>query len=104
MATKTDPEKEKKQRRDFLKQAAEMLEETKKQLLREMHGRVKDETARLSLMISKKRDSNSPSLSAFISRVAKTSRSQRLALRRVNTWQIYKREVALGYSKRGMWI
>src|SRR5216117_3874521 len=44
MATKTDPEKEKKQRRDFLKQAAEMLEETKKQLLREMHGRVKEET------------------------------------------------------------
>src|SRR5205823_12998520 len=29
---------------DFLKQAAEMLEETKKQLLREMHGRVKEET------------------------------------------------------------
>jgi len=171
MATKTDPEKEKKQRRDFLKQAAEMLEETKKQLLREMHGRVKEETegqkdegrdtydlasderdreinfilndrerekllaidealqrikektygicescegeiqlgrlkvlpftrlcvkcqeenekeskrqrpsktnedtASLSSMISKKRDSNSPSLSAFISRVAKTSRS-----------------------------
>src|SRR6266496_610164 len=164
MATKTDPEKEKKQRRDFLKQATEMLEETKKQLLREMHGRVKEETegqkdegrdtydlasderdreinfilndrerekllaidealqrikektygicescegeiqlgrlkvllfirlcvkcqeandkrlsktnedtASLSLMISKKRDSNSPFLSAFISRVAKTS-------------------------------
>jgi DnaK suppressor protein len=41
---KTDLEKEKKQRREFLKQAAEMLEETKKQLLREMHGRVKEET------------------------------------------------------------
>src|SRR5256886_15399313 len=44
MATKTDPEKEKKQRRDFLKQAAEMLEETKKQLLRELHGRVTEES------------------------------------------------------------
>jgi DnaK suppressor protein len=44
MATKIDPEKEKKQRRDFLKQAAEMLEDTKKQLLREIQGRVKEET------------------------------------------------------------
>jgi DnaK suppressor protein len=41
---KTDPDKEKKQRREFLKQAAETLEETKKQLLKEMHGRVKGET------------------------------------------------------------
>src|SRR5918996_3824493 len=41
---KTDPEKEKKQRKDFLKQAAETLEDTKKQLLREMQGRVKEET------------------------------------------------------------
>src|ERR671918_2163730 len=40
---KTDPEKEKKQRKDFLKQAAETLEDTKKQLLREMQGRVKGE-------------------------------------------------------------
>jgi DnaK suppressor protein len=44
MAAKTDPEKDKKQRRDFLKQAAETLEETKKQLLREIQGRVKEET------------------------------------------------------------
>jgi DnaK suppressor protein len=41
---KTDPEKEKKQRREFLKQAADTLQETKKQLLREMQGRVKGET------------------------------------------------------------
>ncbi len=41
---KTDPEKEKKQRREFLKQAADTLQETKKQLLREMQGRVKEET------------------------------------------------------------
>ena len=41
---KTDLEKEKKQRKDFLKQAAETLGETKKQLLREMQGRVKGET------------------------------------------------------------
>src|ERR671919_1048717 len=41
---KTDPEKEKKQRKDFLKQAAETLEDTKKQALREMQGRVKGET------------------------------------------------------------
>ena len=41
---KIDPEKEKKQRRDFLKQAADTLQETKKQLLKEMHGRVKEET------------------------------------------------------------
>jgi DnaK suppressor protein len=41
---KTDLEKEKKQRKDFLKQAAETLAETKKQLLKEMQGRVKGET------------------------------------------------------------
>jgi len=41
---KTDPDKEKKQRRVFLKQAADMLEETKKQLLKEIRGRVKEET------------------------------------------------------------
>jgi DnaK suppressor protein len=41
---KIDPEKEKKQRREFLKQAADTLQETKKQLLKEMQGRVKGET------------------------------------------------------------
>lgn len=41
---KTDLDKEKKQRKDFLKQAAETLAETKKQLLKEMQGRVKGET------------------------------------------------------------
>ena len=41
---KTDPEKEKKQRREFLKQAADTLLETKKQLMKEMQGRVKEET------------------------------------------------------------
>lgn len=41
---KTDPEKEKRQRRDFLKQASEMLEEMKRSLMREMQGRVKGET------------------------------------------------------------
>lgn len=41
---KTDPDKEKKQRKEFLKQAADTLLETKKQLLKEMHGRVKEET------------------------------------------------------------
>jgi DnaK suppressor protein len=44
MPTKIDPEKEKKQRRDFLKQAKETLEETKRQLMKEMQGRVKEET------------------------------------------------------------
>jgi DnaK suppressor protein len=44
MAAKNDLEKEKKQRKEFLKQAAEMLEDTKKQALREMQGRVKGET------------------------------------------------------------
>jgi RNA polymerase-binding transcription factor len=44
MASKIDPEKEKKQRREFLKQAADTLQETKKQLLKELHGRVKEET------------------------------------------------------------
>ncbi|MDZ4343599.1 MAG: TraR/DksA C4-type zinc finger protein [Candidatus Binatia bacterium] len=41
---KTDPDKEKKQRRVFLKQATDTLEETKKQLLKEIRGRVKEET------------------------------------------------------------
>jgi DnaK suppressor protein len=41
---KTDPEKEKKQRKEFLKQAADTLLETKKQLIKEMQGRVKEET------------------------------------------------------------
>jgi DnaK suppressor protein len=41
---RTEPEKEKKQRREFLKQAAEMLQETKRQALKEMQGRVKEET------------------------------------------------------------
>lgn len=41
---KTDLEKEKKQRKDFIRQAAEKLAETKKQLLKEMQGRVKGET------------------------------------------------------------
>jgi DnaK suppressor protein len=41
---KIDPEKEKKQRREFLKQAGDTLQETKKQLLKEMQGRVKGET------------------------------------------------------------
>ncbi len=41
---KTDPEKEKRLRREFLKQAAVTLLETKKQLLKEMKGRVKEET------------------------------------------------------------
>jgi DnaK suppressor protein len=44
MPNKPDPEKEKKQRREFLKQAADTLQETKKQLLKEMQGRVKGET------------------------------------------------------------
>jgi DnaK suppressor protein len=44
MATKIDLEKEKKQRRDFLKQAKKMLEETKRQAMKEMQGRVKEET------------------------------------------------------------
>jgi DnaK suppressor protein len=41
---RNEPEKEKKQRREFLKQAAEMLQETKRQALKEMQGRVKEET------------------------------------------------------------
>ena len=44
MPNKSDPEKEKKQRREFLKQAADTLQETKKQLLKEMQDRVKGET------------------------------------------------------------
>ena len=42
--SKTDPEKEKKQRREFLRQASEMLEEMKRVAMKEMHDRVKDET------------------------------------------------------------
>ena len=41
---KIDLEKEKKQRRVFLRRAAEMLEDTKKLLLKEIQGRVKEET------------------------------------------------------------
>ena len=41
---KPDVDKEKKQRRDFLKQASEMLEEMKRSLMKEMQGRVKGET------------------------------------------------------------
>ena len=41
---KADLEKEKKQRREFLKQASEMLNEMKRSLMKEMHGRVKGET------------------------------------------------------------
>jgi RNA polymerase-binding transcription factor len=41
---KADPEKEKKQRREFLKQASEMLEEMKRGLMKEMQERVKEET------------------------------------------------------------
>jgi RNA polymerase-binding transcription factor len=39
-----DLDKEKKQRRDFLKQASEMLQEMKRSLMKEMQGRVKGET------------------------------------------------------------
>jgi DnaK suppressor protein len=41
---KADPDKEKKQRREFLKQASEMLQEMKRSLSKEMQGRVKGET------------------------------------------------------------
>jgi DnaK suppressor protein len=41
---KTDPDKEKKQRREFLKQAAEMLQDMKRDLSKEMQDRVKGET------------------------------------------------------------
>ncbi len=41
---KTDPDKEKKQRREFLKQAAEMLDDMKRGLMREMQDRVKGES------------------------------------------------------------
>jgi DnaK suppressor protein len=41
---KTDPEKEKRQRREFLKQAALMLAEMKRGVMREMQDRVKGET------------------------------------------------------------
>jgi len=41
---KADPDKEKKQRREFLKQAAEMLVEMKRDLSKEMQDRVRGET------------------------------------------------------------
>jgi len=41
---KADPEKEKKQRREFLRQASEMLQEMKRGAMKEMQGRVKEET------------------------------------------------------------
>jgi len=41
---KADADKEKKQRRDFLKQASDMLQEMKRSLMKEMRGRVKGET------------------------------------------------------------
>jgi DnaK suppressor protein len=41
---KADADKEKKQRRDFLKQASDMLQEMKLSLMKEMRGRVKGET------------------------------------------------------------
>src|SRR5258705_3935318 len=41
---KADPDKEKKQRREFLKQAAEMLQDMKRDLSKEMQDRVKGET------------------------------------------------------------
>ncbi|HKY09738.1 MAG TPA: TraR/DksA C4-type zinc finger protein [Candidatus Binatia bacterium] len=41
---KTDVEKEKKQRREFLKQASDMLEEMKRAASKEVQGRVKGET------------------------------------------------------------
>jgi DnaK suppressor protein len=41
---KADPDKEKKQRKEFLKQASDMLEEMKRSLMRELQGRVKGET------------------------------------------------------------
>jgi DnaK suppressor protein len=42
--SKADPEKEKKQRREFLRQASEMLQEMKRGAMKEMQGRVKEET------------------------------------------------------------
>src|ERR1700752_494323 len=42
--SKADPEKEKKQRREFLRQASEMLQEMKRGVMKEMQGRVKEET------------------------------------------------------------
>ena len=42
--TKAQQDKDKKLRREFLKKAAETLRETKKQLLREIQSRVKEET------------------------------------------------------------
>jgi RNA polymerase-binding transcription factor len=42
--TKADPQKEKKQRQDFLRQASEMLEEMKRSVAKDMQGRVNEET------------------------------------------------------------
>jgi DnaK suppressor protein len=42
--SKKDTEKEKRQRREFLKQAAEMLADMKRQAMREMQDHVKEET------------------------------------------------------------
>lgn len=42
--SKADPDKEKKQRREFLRQASEMLQEMKRGAMKEMQGRVKEET------------------------------------------------------------
>lgn len=44
MATKSKPSQDKKLRKEFLKKAEETLQETKKQLLREIQERVKEET------------------------------------------------------------
>jgi len=41
---KIDPEKEKRQRREFLKQASLMLDDMKRGLMREMHDRVRGES------------------------------------------------------------
>lgn len=44
MASKSKPSQDKKLRKEFLKNAEETLQETKKQLLREIRERVKEET------------------------------------------------------------
>lgn len=44
MASKSKPSQDKKLRKEFLKKAEETLQETKKQLLREIQERVKEET------------------------------------------------------------
>lgn len=41
---KADPDKEKKQKREFLRQASDMLQEMKRSLMKEMQGRVRGET------------------------------------------------------------